>query len=43
VLAARRGEIDIRLQAIGLEADTAQLWVQLNFMAAASQPDKETP
>jgi outer membrane protein TolC len=43
VLAARRGEIDVRLQAIGLEADTAKLWVQLNFMAAASQPNKETP
>jgi outer membrane protein TolC len=43
VLAARRGEIDVRLQAIQLDADTAKLWVQLNFMAAASQPNKETP
>jgi outer membrane protein TolC len=43
VLAARRGEIDTRLQAIELEADTAKLWAQLNFMAAASQPDEESP
>jgi outer membrane protein TolC len=43
VLAARRGEIDVRLQAIGLEADTAKLWAQLNFMAAASEPAKESP
>lgn len=43
VLAARRGETDVRLQAIGLEADTARLWAQLNFMAAASHPDKEAP
>ena len=32
VLAARRNEIDVRLQAITLEADTAKLWAQLNFL-----------
>jgi outer membrane protein TolC len=31
-LAARRGEIDVRLQALQLEADTARLWAQLNFL-----------
>lgn len=32
VLAARRNEIDVRLQALQLEADTARLWAQLNFL-----------
>lgn len=32
VLAARRNEIDTRLQAVQLRADTARLWAQLNFM-----------
>jgi outer membrane protein TolC len=32
VLAARRDEIDVRLQALQLEADTARLWAQLNFL-----------
>jgi outer membrane protein TolC len=32
VLAARRDEIDLRLQALQLEAATAQLWAQLNFL-----------
>ncbi|MBC3885113.1 TolC family protein [Undibacterium griseum] len=32
VLAARRNEIDTRLQALQLRADTARLWAQLNFM-----------
>jgi outer membrane protein TolC len=34
VLAARRNELDIKLQALQLDADTAKLWAQLNFMAA---------
>jgi outer membrane protein TolC len=38
VLAARRNELDVRLQALQLDADTAKLWAQLNFMAAASHP-----
>jgi outer membrane protein TolC len=32
VLAARRNEIDVRLQALQLEADTARTWAQLNFL-----------
>lgn len=32
VLAARRNEIDVRLQALQLDADTARLWAQLNFL-----------
>ena len=42
VLLARRGEIDVRLQALQLERDTARLWAQLNFLVpdddAASRP-----
>jgi outer membrane protein TolC len=33
VLLARRGEIDVRLQALQLEMDTARLWAQLNFLS----------
>jgi len=32
VLLARRNEIDVRLQALQLEIDTARLWAQLNFL-----------
>lgn len=32
VLAARRNEIDVRLQALRLESDTARVWAQLNFL-----------
>ncbi|MFZ6647801.1 TolC family protein [Undibacterium sp. TJN25] len=32
VLAVRRSEIDLRLQALQLLADTARLWAQLNFL-----------
>ena len=35
VLAARRNEADIRLQALELELDTARLWAQLNFLVPA--------
>ncbi|RJF92773.1 TolC family protein [Noviherbaspirillum saxi] len=38
VLAARRNEIDVRLQALQLEADIARLWVQLRFYTAQSDP-----
>lgn len=34
VLAARRGELETRLQALQLEAETARLWAQLNFLVA---------
>lgn len=33
VLAARRGEIDTRLQSLQLQAETARLWAQLNYLA----------
>jgi outer membrane protein TolC len=32
VMAARRNEIDVRLQALQLESETARLWTQLNFL-----------
>jgi outer membrane protein TolC len=32
VLMARRNEIDVRLQALQLETDTARLWAQLNYL-----------
>ena len=33
VLLARRNELDVRLQALQLEMETARLWAQLNFLA----------
>jgi outer membrane protein TolC len=42
VLAARRNELDVKLQALQLDADTAKLWAQLNYMAAAGHPTKDT-
>lgn len=36
VLAARRNEIDVRLQALQLEADTARLWAQLDFLSPSN-------
>ena len=32
VLAARRNEIDVRIQALQLETDAARLWAQINFL-----------
>lgn len=32
VLASRRNEVDVRLQALQLEADAAQSWARLNFL-----------
>jgi hypothetical protein len=32
VLAARRNAIDMRLQGLQLEAETARLWAQLNYL-----------
>jgi outer membrane protein TolC len=32
LLAARRSEIDVRLQALQLEAEQARIWAQLNFL-----------
>ena len=38
VLAARRNEIDVRLQALALEADAARAWSQLAFLVPARSP-----
>ena len=38
VLLARRSEIDVRMQALQLEMDTARQWAQLNFLF----PDGDT-
>jgi outer membrane protein TolC len=35
VLAARRNEIDMRIQALQLAAETARLWAQINFLFPA--------
>lgn len=32
VLSARRNEIDVRLEALQLQTDTAQLWAELNYL-----------
>jgi outer membrane protein TolC len=47
VLAARRNELDVRLQALQLQTETAKRWAQLNFLypsgrdmpASAKQPE----
>jgi outer membrane protein TolC len=39
VLAARRNEIEVRMQALQLEMETARLWAQINFLF----PDGDTP
>jgi outer membrane protein TolC len=38
VLQARRSEIEVRVQALQLEADTARLWAQLNFLFPIDHP-----
>lgn len=45
VLAARRDQIDVRLQALQLDADTARLWAQLNFLLPSTNTasDATTP
>ena len=43
VLAARKNELDVRLQALQLELDTARLWAQLNFLyPAGGMPGQAT-
>src|SRR5207253_4441670 len=39
VLIARRSEVDLRLQALQLEIDTARLWAQLNFLVPDGRRD----
>jgi len=41
VLAARRNELDVRLQALQLEAEAARRWAQLNFLAPSSHPEAQ--
>jgi outer membrane protein TolC len=38
LLAARANELDMALQALQLEADTARLWARLNFLFPAARP-----
>jgi outer membrane protein TolC len=38
VLPARRNEIDVRMQALQLEMETAKLWAQLNFLIPDGDP-----
>ena len=40
VLLARRNEIEVRMQALQLEMDTARLWAQLNFLLPESDAVK---
>ena len=46
VLAARRNETELRIQAIQLQMETARLWAQLNFLfpdsGAAQHPAMKT-
>lgn len=42
VLAARRNELDTRIQALQLESDVARVWAQLNFLGADGQPAPDT-
>ena len=46
VLAARREEIDVRMQVLSLEMETARLWAQLNYLipdGSAVPVNKEQP
>jgi outer membrane protein TolC len=40
LLMARRNEIDMRLQALQLDTDTARLWAQLNFLLPSGDAGK---
>jgi outer membrane protein TolC len=46
VLAARRDELEVRMQALSLEMDTARAWASLNYItpaALADSPTKDKP
>ncbi|MFZ6813413.1 TolC family protein [Undibacterium sp. Rencai35W] len=43
LLAARRAEVDIRLQLLQLQADTARLWAQLNFLFPVGVQTNDIP
>ncbi|TMH08409.1 MAG: TolC family protein [Betaproteobacteria bacterium] len=40
VLLARRSEIEVRMQALQLDMDTARLWAQLNFLFSADDASR---
>lgn len=42
-LSARRDEIDVRLQALALEQETARLWAQLHYLIPDSTPTTNRP
>jgi outer membrane protein TolC len=41
VLAARRNELDVRLQALQLDAEAARRWAQLNFLTPSNHPEAQ--
>ena len=41
LLAARRGEIEVRIESLQLQAETARLWVLLNFLSPTHYEDKQ--
>ena len=43
VLAARKNEIEMRTQALQLNADTARAWAQLNFLVPTDHAAHDTP
>jgi outer membrane protein TolC len=43
LLLARRDEIDVRMQAVQLEMDTARVWAQLNFLFPENAPGIRAP
>lgn len=43
VLAARRGELDVRVQQLQLEMETARTWAKLAFLVPVELPAKGTP
>jgi outer membrane protein TolC len=42
VLGARRGEIEARIQALQLQADTARLWAKLNFLFPTNSASRDS-
>jgi len=43
VLAARRGELEVRVQELELESDTARAWAKLSFLVPVDLPARSTP
>jgi len=41
LLAVRRSQIEVRIQSLQLQADTARLWAQLNFLSPTNHEDKQ--